>query len=364
MSSAGVTGGAPVSDGSAPRAAGTGHPPETSLADLSEAQVLAAILPWFPTADGVLVGPGDDAAIVAAPSGSVIATTDSMLRGRDWRDDWSTGHDVGVKVVAQNLADVAAMGGVPTGLLVALAADPATPLGWVVDLARGIATAARSGGAPVVGGDLSSAPAGVVVVAVTALGDLEGRAPVLRSGARAGDVVALHGSLGWSGAGLALYEAGERRPAASGAATEHDRNVAALMDYHRAPRPSHGQGPVASRCGATAMIDISDGLVRDAGRVASASGVTVELFGAVLRERYAAGMLTEVLGPEEAMRQVLGGGEEHSLLACFATEAAVPLDEGSPWRVIGQVVPAGPDGPQVSVDAVVAPPSGWDHFAR
>ena len=160
----------------------------------------------------VPVGPGDDAAVVAAPSGSVVASVDAMVRGSDWRDEWSGAHDVGVKVTAQNLADIAAMGAVPTGLLVSLAADPETGVEWAVDLARGIAALASDAGVPVVGGDLSSAPAGVVVVSVTALGDLQGRAPVLRSGARVGDVVAVCGSLGRSGGGLALYLSGEDVP--------------------------------------------------------------------------------------------------------------------------------------------------------
>ena len=122
----------------------------------------------------MLLGPGDDTALVSAPGGSVLATTDALVRQRDWRDDWSTGADVGAKAVAQNCADIAAMGGVPTGLLVTLVAEPATSLAWVEDFARGLGEAARAAGVPVVGGDLSSAPEGTLVVSVTALGDLAG----------------------------------------------------------------------------------------------------------------------------------------------------------------------------------------------
>ena len=187
------------------------------LRDVSEGELLARVFPVYagarPAAWGsVPVGPGDDAAVVGAPGGSVVATTDSMVRGRDWRDEWSSAHDVGVKVAAQNLADIAAMGAEPTALLVSLVADPDLEVEWAVDLARGIASLAEQAGAPVVGGDLSSAPPGVVVISVTALGDLRGRTPVLRSGARPGDVVAVCGSLGWSGGGLALYERGEPDP--------------------------------------------------------------------------------------------------------------------------------------------------------
>ena len=187
------------------------------LCDISEGELLTRVFPVYagavPHAWGsVPVGPGDDAAVVGTPGGSVVATTDSMVRGRDWLDAWSSAHDVGVKIAAQNLADVAAMGAVPTALLVSLVADPELEVEWAVDLARGISSLAEQAGAPVVGGDLSSAPPGVVVISVTALGDLRGRAPVLRSGARPGDVVAVCGTLGWSGAGLALLQRGETDP--------------------------------------------------------------------------------------------------------------------------------------------------------
>ena len=126
------------------------------LRDLDESALLRQIFPIFaglPGSGGVSVPAGDDAAVVAAPSGSVIATTDSMVRGRDWRDDWSSGHDVGWKLVAQNVADVAAMGGVPTGLLVSLMVDPEVEVAWVLDFAAGVAAAAQDAGCPVLGGD-------------------------------------------------------------------------------------------------------------------------------------------------------------------------------------------------------------------
>jgi len=352
------------------------------LRDVSEGELLARVFPVYagarPAAWGsVPVGPGDDAAVVGAPGGSVVATTDSMVRGRDWRDDWSSAHDVGVKVAAQNLADIAAMGAEPTALLVSLVADPDLEVEWAVDLARGIASLAEQAGAPVVGGDLSSAPPGVVVIAVTALGDLRGRTPVLRSGARPGDVVAVCGSLGWSGGGLALYERGEPDPdraltpdavAPVSTATLRERSLAvrALMRHHRAPVPPWRAGPRAAAAGAHALIDVSDGLVTDLGRVAAASGVRVDLDGSVLRERYAAGPLALALGDTEALHQVLAGGEEHSLVGVFADEASLPdagdgLDE--PWRVIGRVWPEAGDGTRVTVDGQVPDARGWDHFA-
>ena len=340
-----------------------------TLGSVSESELLGRILPMFnqsPYAGaGVLVPPGDDAAVITA-QGSVVVTTDSMVRGRDWRDDWSTGHDVGIKVVAQNVSDLAAMGAVPTGLLVSVAADPETEIDWLLDLTRGISAAAEDARCPVVGGDLSSAPSGVVVVSVTAFGDLQGRAPVLRSGARVGDVVAVAGSLGWSGAGLALYEAGREDPITGEGRghhlTEVDRAVSLLMWFHRSPRPPWESGPLAAGAGATSMIDLSDGLVRDGARVATASGVELALDEQALRRYFLAGPVETALGADAGWPRVLAGGEEHSLLATFP-QGRVPDDPSTPWTVIGSVVEPGAQGPRLTVGGAVPSVTGWDHFA-
>ncbi len=310
-----------------------------TVGEVGEDELLAMVFPILAAAGestDVTVGPGDDAAVLALATGGLVATTDAVVRGRDWRDEWSTGEDVGAKVAAQNLADVAAMGARPVGLLVTLVMSTSTEVGWVLDLARGLATAT----CPVIGGDLSSAPEGVLVVSVTALGSLDGRSPVLRSGARAGDVVTVAGSLGLSGAGLHLLDAG--RPDA-------DPEAVAV---HRRPRPPLALGPVAADAGATAMVDLSDGLLRDASRVASASGVRVDLSAAALERDVA--RLAPALGAELAQECVLGGGEEHSLLATFPAGSTVP--EG--FRVVGAVRA----GRGVALDGVPQQPRGWDHF--
>lgn len=332
-------------------------PAEPRLADLDEGAVLADVLPVLARAGdrGLLLGPGDDAAVLAAPGGSVVLTTDSMVRGVDWRDDWSTAEEVGRKLVVQNIADVAAMGAVPTGLLLTVAADPSVAVAWVRDLCEGVAAAAAETGAPVVGGDLSGARPGQVVVGMTAVGDLEGRLPVTRTGARPGDVVAVCGTLGRSAAGLALHLAGAPR---AGAADD-------LMAAHRVPTTPWRSGPDAARAGARAMIDISDGLVRDAGRVARASGVRVDLDRAALADHDVA-PLRDVVGEEAAWRHVLGGGEEHSLLACLRPGAVDDLThrgDGPAWRVVGRVLET-PGEPFVTLGGEVPQVVGWDHFAR
>jgi len=328
-----------------------------TLAELGEGGVLARILPLLPPGRATLLGPGDDAAVLSAPDARVVASTDVMVQERDFRLDWSTGEDVGVKAAAQNLADVAAMGAVPTALLVSLVAPPDTPVGWLEGLARGLALGCAASGATVAGGDLSSGP--VLMVSVAVLGDLEGRDPVLRSGARPGDVVAVRGTLGRSAAGLALLQAGR-------ADVDPD-----LVRAHLRPDPPVLAGREAALAGATAMIDVSDGLVLDLGRVADASGVTVNLdhgggdwrHEGVARLRAA----TEALGPGEDDPYVLGdrwlltGGEEHALVACFPAADALP--EG--WVLLGDVLPRLAGRPPVVLDGNDEwdGSGGWDHFS-
>lgn len=329
-----------------------------TLADIGEDRLLQMIFPLMPVPEGVELGPGDDAAVLAAP-GRTVLTTDTMVLGQDWLPQWSSPQDVGAKCVAQNLADVAAMGATPTGLLVTLVAAPSTPLDWAVGFAEGIGQAAAEAGTGVLGGDLSSAGEGVAAVSIVAVGDLGDRAPVTRSGARPGDVVAVAGSLGRAAAGLHLFLTDQWQDA-----TPEARE---LLDAQRRPTPPLACGPQAADAGASAMIDLSDGLVRDAGRVARASDVVIALDSAALATDLDA--LRPHVGDEAALDSVLGGGEEHSLLACFPPYVPLP----PPWRIIGQVEPASRPGGtpsdaqgdqthRVLVDGTPPHSLGWDHF--
>jgi thiamine-monophosphate kinase len=322
--------------------------PAETLADLGEPGILSRVFPRLPVTALVEVPPGDDAAVVVAADGRVVATTDVMVQGRDWRDDWSAPYDVGWKVAAQNLADIAAMGAVPTALLVGLVAPGSLAVAWVEGLADGLAAACAGTGASVVGGDLSGGDA--VVVAVTALGDLQGRPPVLRSGARPGDTVAVAGRLGWSGAGLDLLRAG--RPDAG----------AELVDSHLRPVPPYAAGPAAAQAGAHALMDVSDGLVRDARRMADASGVTIGLFRDRLRvdvDRLEPAAVA--LGDAgRALGWVLTGGEDHPLLAAFPGP-----DLPAGFRPVGTVLERAAH--DVLIDGRPAEPvvrglPTWDHF--
>ncbi|MFF2833744.1 thiamine-phosphate kinase [Cellulosimicrobium cellulans] len=335
--------------------------------DVPEEALLARIFPLLPTAPTTLVGPGDDCAVVAAPDGRYVVSTDVLVEDRHFRRRWSSGYDVGWRAAVQNLADVVSMGARPAALVVSLVMPGDLPVDWVTGLARGLADACTPLGAAVVGGDLSGGDQ--VVVAVTVHGDLEGRAPVLRSGARPGDVVALAGSLGRSAAGLALLDADR--------ADLDD----ALVVAHLRPDPPLAAGPAAADAGATAMMDVSDGLLRDAGRMARASGVLVDLELAALttdrdRLRAAAAALDGGSGrgasgdgdagadvADRAEGWVLSGGEDHALLATFPADADLP--DG--FRAIGRVRTVDGDGDGdgagVRVDGRLAHrATGWDHF--
>jgi thiamine-monophosphate kinase len=338
---------------------------QETLAEIGEFGLITALSAWLPPGPRTLVGIGDDAAVLSVPDGRVVATTDFLLEGRHFRRDWSSAADVGHKAAARSLADLAAMGAEPSALLVALAAPPDLPVRWARELAAGLAAECARAGASVIGGD--TARAGSVFLAVTGLGDLAGRAPVRRSGAAPGDVVAVAGPLGHAAAGLALLSAGLTQEP--------------LVTAHLRPAPPYDAGPEAADLGATAMIDVSDGLLADLGHVADASGVRIDLVADALRPGDAlltaaravpgvgarhvdSGRTGRVSRPGpadppasgQALAWVLTGGEDHSLAATFPPGVRLPPR----WTVIGAVRP----GHGVVVDGqpwTGAP--GWDHFA-
>lgn len=325
-----------------------------TVADLGEDRLLAEVFPVLPAGDATLLGPGDDAAVLAAPDGRVVVSTDLLVQDRHFRLDWSTGADVGCRAAVQNLADVAGMGARATALVVGLVVPATTPVDWVVDLARGLAEACRPHGVGVVGGDLSGGEK--VVVAVTVHGDLAGRAPVLRSGARAGDVVAHAGRAGASAAGHALLAGGHVAPSA---AREEDGELERLVRLHLRPLVPLEQGPAAAAAGATSLMDVSDGLVRDAGRVARASGVVVDLDPRAFADDVAALAGAARVAGADPLGWVLTGGEDHGLLATFPSDAALPTG----FRPVGEVRAAGDGGPGVLVGGRPWTGSaGWDHF--
>lgn len=347
-----------------------------TVADLSEEALLARFVPLLGGTPHALVGSGDDSAVVAAPDGRFTVSTDVLVQDQHFRLRWSTGADVGWRAAMQNLADAAAMGACPTSIVVALVLPPATAVAWVEDFARGLAAACAQHGVEVVGGDLSAGP--VIVAAVTVHGDLQGRSPVLRSGATVGDQVIHAGVRGWSAAGLASLNAGY---------DVTDPKLAAVVAGYLRPDPPIAAGLLAALAGATAMIDVSDGLVRDARRIAAASGVVIDFddpwvaFAAdvpVLRRARAvidAGSDTGGLDrAEHVIREwLLAGGEDHGILATIPADSPLPAGFTRVGTVLaltdpssaaeGVAVLAAGLGPRVTVEGQrVEHLTGWDHF--
>lgn len=309
----------------------------STLADVGEFGAISRIVTAFPATDAVVVGPGDDAAVVRVGDREVLLATDMMVEGRHFKRDWSTAHDVGRRAAAQSLSDLNAMGGTTSALLVAVAAPDDLPVAWAEGLAGGIAEEAALVGAAVVGGDLTRGEQ--LTVCVSALGSAGGPA-VLRSGARPGDAVALRGRQGWAAAGLAVLQRGFRSPRA-------------VVEAYRRPEVPYGAGAAALQAGATAMIDVSDGLVADLRHVAEASAVAIDLRAGSFEVAEPLHAVGAALGADPT-GFVLGGGDDHPLVACFPADG---VPDG--WRVVGEVL----EGEGVTVDGEpYEDAAGWTHF--
>lgn len=322
------------------------------VSEYDEDHLIARFRELLPRGTRTLLPSGDDCALIAAPEGEFIVSTDLLVDALDFRRDWSTPREVGERAAAQNLADIAAMGGRVSGVVVGLTLPSDTEVDWLLDLVGGFASRVAEAGGEVVGGDLSAGPA--FMMAVTVMGHCPSGV-VTRAGARPGDVLALAGTLGRSGAGLALLTGGHVDPAL------HDEALPAplreAVTIFRAPRPPLDAGVWAAEAGAHAMMDVSDGLARDAARIARASRVSLALDSALLAQD-----LTALAAPAaecgiDPLEWVLRGGEDHPLLAAFPSDVPVP----EPFRPIGRVL----EECEHAVTLDGAPVSGgWDHFAH
>lgn len=310
-----------------------------TLAGVGEFAVIDRLVAGRRQPETVQLGPGDDAAVVSAPDARVVVTTDMLVEGKHFRLDWSSPHDIGRKAIAQNAADIEAMGASTTAFVVAFGAPSDTPTQLALGLADGMWHEAGLLGAGIAGGDLVSAPQWVI--SVTALGDLAGRAAVRLDGANVGDTVAVVGDLGWSAAGYALWRNGIE-------------GFDALRQRHLVPEPPYGQGSVAAEAGATSMTDISDGLVADVGHIAQASAVGIDLSRDALRAHHGALSAAASALATDPWVWVLAGGEDHALVATFRGEPPTG------WTTIGRVVDGAPrvvlDGEQWHGD------TGWQSF--
>ncbi|NLC98953.1 MAG: thiamine-phosphate kinase [Actinomycetales bacterium] len=286
-----------------------------TLAELGEHALIYLIQGSLGESDYVLIGSGDDAAHVATADGTYLVSTDLLIEGQHFRKDWSSAEDIGRKAVAVNLSDINAMGGVATALTVGLAAPGDTPVAWIRELLAGMIAECAKVGAKIVGGDLSSAE--TIILSITAMGDAE--RPVSRAGASAGDVVAVVGELGMAGAGFGALSRGFRSPKAA-------------VDRHRVPEPPYAEGPQAAEAGATALIDVSDGLLADLGHIARASNVAIDLASEAFEIPEAVQTVASALGGVDPLQVVLSGGDDYALVGTFPV-GAVPAG----GRTIGAV---------------------------
>ena len=310
-----------------------------SIAEAGEFGLIARIVARLEPGPATLLGPGDDAAVVAAPDGRIAASTDVLVEGRHFRRDWSSAADVGHRAAAANLADIVAMGAEPSALLVALCVPVDLGVTWVEELAGGLSDEASLVGAGVVGGDVSASP--TLTVAVTALGDLHGREPVTRAGAQPGDVLALAGRTGYAAAGYTVLSRGFRTPRL-------------FVEAYRRPVVPYEAGLEAARLGATSMIDVSDGLLQDLGHVAAASVVGIDVHSDAFEIPGQMRDAATALGVDPLL-WVLAGGDDHALAATFPPGVSLPAQ----WRAIGVVH----DGTGVTVDRKPwQGGTGWDHF--
>jgi thiamine-monophosphate kinase len=332
--------------------------------DLTEDELIAALARVIASPDpGVVVGLGDDAAVLEPTTGQQVLTTDLLVEHVHFERDSISARDLGAKAITVNVSDIAAMGGSPRAALasIALPADVEAP--WVIELYGGMHDACFEHGVSLVGGDTNRGE--LLIVSVAVVGAVAPGRAVTRSGARPGDAIVVTGSLGAAAAGLAL----SRTVAATTADALSHPWGREVLDALARPVARVGEGQTLARCGATAMMDLSDGLARDLSRLCLASGVgaRVELAAIPVSPALRAGAPSLGLDP---MELAIGGGEDYELLATLPpADVGVARDElrdrfGVPLTVIGAVVEgSGLTGVADDGREAPMPPSGWDHFA-
>ncbi len=306
---------------------------------MGEFELIAEITDGLAAGEDVVLGPGDDAAIVR-PIGDIAVTTDVLIENVHFKRTWSKAFEIGRKAVAVNISDVEAMGAAPSTIVIGLAFPKDLDPRWVSDFQEGVADECARSHVSLVGGDLSSSPQ--ISICVTALGNLAARRPVTRFGAREGDQVAVCGRLGWAAGGLMVLQRGFGSPKE-------------LVREQQCPSVPYGQGVVAAEAGATAMIDVSDGLLQDLGHICERSDVGIAIDTSTLDIGEALQRLGAATG-KDPLSFVLTGGEDHALAATFPANATLPAG----WTKIGVVTVGG----GVTVDGKIWEGSpGWDHFA-
>ncbi len=321
----------------------------SELGEFGLIKLLSEILPQGGKGLQIVVGIGDDAAAWRSNDSTLLATTDTLVQGVHFTSR-STWRELGWKAIAINLSDIAAMGGIPQYALVSLSLPGDTEVDDVTQLYHGLAEAANQFNMAVVGGNISSAP--LVVVTITVIGQSQTSGILTRSAAVPGDMIAVTGYLGSSGAGLEMLDHN----------LQFDQETMTfLRDAHLHPQPRVAEGQLLVKKGVRAAIDISDGLVADLGHLCEASGV-----GATLKvDRVPIHPKVRSAFPRDYIDFALAGGEDYELL--FAASERVIDDIRTaadfPISVIGEITREigvnlfDEEGRPFTVDK-----AGWEHF--
>jgi thiamine-monophosphate kinase len=339
---------------------GTGTVAE--LGEFGLIERIARALP--PSSDGVAVGVGDDVAVLRTDGENyLLATCDIQVEGVHFLREAIGPYRLGRKAAAINLSDIAAMGGVPTYMLVSLAMPSDTDVGFIDELYRGLSDEVVAAGADIVGGNMAGMP-DRFVIDIFLMGSVRADHLLLRSGARVGDTVCVTGVLGDSAAGLALLQDPQ---------VEVDEGVRErLLAAHLTPTPRLLEGRILASSGAvTAALDVSDGTLSDVGHICERSHVGVELWTARIPISEEARSAAQALG-RDVLDFALRGGEDYQLLFTLPQPRVEEVrdrlssDTGTPVAVIGQILPASAGLQVLLPDGSRAPAGrrGWDHFGR
>ena len=325
------------------------------VAQIGEGALIAALGEIFGEVQNLkdqknlLFGIGDDGAVLAPSTLPTVATMDLAVEDVHFKTDWSTAHQIGAKVAVANIADIYAMGGDPHSLLVGISLTGEEEVEWVLDLARGIAEEAKKVGAQVIGGDTVRGEK--ITIAITALGTtIE---PIYRSGAKVGDYLVVSGLPGTSAAGLALLKAKKREL------------FPEIVKAHLQPSVDGKKAHALISAGATAMCDLSDGLLVDVTRISEASGIGIR----INLDDLDLSSLSEV-GIElsvDPISWVLTSGEEHLFIATLPPSAALPegvlqigeVIQGSGVEVVGEFSDA-----RTTIESSSKSPNEWKHFEK
>jgi len=330
--------------------------------DRSEDELVAAIARVLSGAGPeVLVGIGDDAAVVRSGGGDLVLAADMLVEGVHFDRSLSSPREIGYRAVVVNVSDIAAMAASPRYVLVSLGLTDAVDAAWVMELFGGMRKAADEYACTLVGGDLDRASSVIVSIAIT--GEVAPGRVVLRSGARVSDRLVVTGSLGAAAGGLVVARASEVREVAA------TTWAAELVRAYQQPTARVGEARTLAAAGATSMMDLSDGLARDLPRLCAASGVgaRIELPAVPVAEALLNGEGSA--GIADPLGLAIGGGDDYELLATLPDGAVggarAELRErfGVPLAEIGVIIVEG----IVAVDAEghegPLPEGGWDHFA-